>query len=343
MAAMRAITMSGYGGTEVLQLSEIEAPACGHDDVLVRVRAASINPVDTKIRGGSQRVAIPLRFPHVLGMDLAGDVIEVGSNVREFAVGDRVFGSPSHKRMGSYAEVACVRASELAKMPSSVGYVEAASLPLAALTAWDSLVRHGHLERGQRVLIQAGAGGVGSLAIQIAKHFGATVYATSSARNIEFLRELGTDVPIDYAKEKYDEVAKGCDIVVDCLGPEHFDRTLAMTRKGGIFIALTAGIPEAVQEHGPFFGLLAAFFHLVGFWLVARFSRNVKFKPIARKPDGEVLAKIADLVDQGALRPIVERVLPLEDAALAHRISEEGRSRGKVVLTMDAAAETAPA
>lgn len=335
---MRAIQISAYGDASVLELNETAAPTPGPGDVLVAVRAAAINPVDTKIRGGSQRAAIRLKFPAILGMDLAGDVIAVGSGVTGFAVGDRVFASPSHKRMGSYAEVASVKASELAKMPTSSTYVEAASLPLAVLTAWDSLVRFGKIKKGMRVLIQAGAGGVGSLAIQLAKHFGAKVYATSSARNLDFLRELGTDVPIDYAKEQYDEVAKDCDIVVDSLGPEHFDRHLAMLTRGGTFIALTAGIPEAVKKHGPILGLVAVFANLAYFLLKARITKGVRFYPIARKPDGEVLAQIAKLVDEGKVRPIIDKVLPMAEVREAHRLSEEGRSRGKVVLEMTPAA-----
>lgn len=331
---MRAITISSYGDPSVLHLSEAEKPRPARDEVLIAVRAAAINPVDAKIRTGSQRAIIHLDFPAILGMDLAGDVIALGRDVKDFVVGDKVYGSPNHKRMGSYAEFAAVKASELAKMPTSSSYVEAASLPLAVLTAWDSLVRHGRIEKGMRVLIQAGAGGVGSLAIQLAKHFGATVYATSSSRNLELLRELGADVPIDYTKEKYDEVAKDCDLVVDSLGPEHFERTLAMVKKGGTIIGLTAGIPEAVEKHGVVFGMIAAIWTLAAFLIKARLTKGVRFLPITRKPDGKILAQIARLVDDGDLKAIIDTVLPLEDARKAHELSEGGRSRGKVVLEM---------
>lgn len=331
---MRAITISGYGDPSVLHLAEAEKPRPARDEVLIAVRAAAINPVDAKIRSGSQRSIIHLEFPAVLGMDLAGDVVAVGRDVTSLAVGDKVFGSPNHKRMGSYAEFAAVRASELAKMPTTSTYVEAASLPLAVLTAWDSLVRHGKIKKGMRVLIQAGAGGVGSLAIQLARHFGAHVYATSSARNIELLRELGTDVPIDYAKEQYDEVAKDCDLVVDSLGPDHFERTLAMVKKGGTIVGLTAGIPEAVEKHGPVFGLVAAIWTLAVFLVRARVTKGVRFLPITRKPDGAVLAQIARLVDDGELRAIIDTVLPLGEAQKAHELSEAGRTRGKIVLSI---------
>ena len=331
---MRAVTISSYGAPSVLLAATADKPRPAPDEVLIAVRAAAVNPVDAKIRAGSQRAVIHLEFPAILGMDLAGDVIAVGKHVRDFAVGDKVYGSPNHRRMGSYAEFAAVKASELAKMPTTSSYVEAASLPLAVLTAWDSLVRHGKIKKGMRVLIQAGAGGVGSLAIQLAKHFGATVYATSSARNLDLLRDLGTDVPIDYAKEKYDEVAKDCDLVVDSLGPEHFERTLAMVKQGGTIIGLTAGIPEAVDKHGVVFGMIAALWTLASFLVRARLTKGVRFLPITRKADGSVLARIARLVDDGELRAIIDTVLPLEEAAKAHQLSEGGRTRGKIVLDM---------
>ena len=235
---MRAIQLTGYGDPSLLALGEAELPRLGPNDLLVRVRAAAVNPVDAKIRAGAQRALMRPQMPAVLGMDLAGDVLEVGANVprtgaRAFAVGDRVFASPTHRRMGAYAEIASVDAREAAKMPASSSYGEAASLPLAALTAWDSLVRHGRLERGQRVLVQAGAGGVGSLAIQIARHLGAEVFATASTRNLALLEQLGAHHAIDYTKERYEDVAKESDLVVESLGVDHFARALEATRRGG--------------------------------------------------------------------------------------------------------------
>lgn len=334
---MRAIRLSGYGDPSLLHLDlDAPDPVIGPHDLLVAVRAAAVNPIDAKIRAGAQRAVIRPLMPAVLGMDLAGDVIAVGSAVRGFSVGDAVFASPSHRRMGAYAELAAVDAREAALKPASLPYDEAASLPLAALTAWDSLVRHGHLAKGQRVLIQAGAGGVGSLAIQIAKHLGAEVYATSSKKNLELLRELGADHPIDYRAADYAEIARGCDLVVDSLGIDDCRRALGAVRRGGRIIGLTSGIPEAVARFGPWLGLLAVGANLAAFTARAWLTKNVVFRPIARKSDGEILAKLAGLVDEGALKPVVEEVLPLSDAAEAHRRIERGRTRGKLVLSMSA-------
>jgi NADPH:quinone reductase-like Zn-dependent oxidoreductase len=331
---MLAARLLEYGDPSSFRMAEVPAPSMGRGDLLVAVRAAGVNPIDAKIRAGSQRAVVRPHFPAVLGMDLAGDVVAVGEDVRGFAIGDAVFASPSHRRMGAYAEIASVDAREVAHKPKCLSYVEAASLPLAALTAWDALVRHGRLRAGQRVLVQAGAGGVGSLAIQIAKHLGAEVYATSSARNIELLRELGADHAIDYERDRYEVVAQGCDLVVDSLGMDHCRRALTAVRRGGRIIALTTGMPEAVARHGPWLGLLSVAAGLLGFATRARLTKNVAFRPIARKCDGEALAHIGALVEKGALRPLIEAVLPFAEVGEAHRRIEEGRSRGKLVLTM---------
>jgi NADPH:quinone reductase-like Zn-dependent oxidoreductase len=334
---MRAVRLLRYGDPSLLRLDEnAPDPQVGPHDLLVAVRAAAVNPIDAKIRAGYQRAVIRPPFPAVLGMDLAGDVVAVGSAVRGFAVGDAIFASPSHRRMGSYAELAAVDAREAARKPASLSYVDAASLPLAGLTAWDALVRHGQLARGQRVLVQAGAGGVGSLAIQIAKHLGAEVYATSSKRNLELLRKLGADHAIDYAADDYAEIARGCDLVVDSLGMADCHRALGAVRRGGRIIGLTTGIPEAVTRFGPWLGLLAVGAGLAAFTARAKLTKNVTFRPIARKSDGKALAHLAALVEQGVLEPLVEAVLPLEEAAEAHRRIELGRTRGKLVLAMSA-------
>jgi len=333
---MRAVRLAAYGDPSVLRMGEAPEPTIGPHDVLVAVRAAAVNPIDAKIRAGAQRAIVRPRLPAVLGMDLAGDVVAAGERVTKLRVGDRVFASPSHRRMGAYAELAAVDAREAARMPAKLSYVEAASLPLAVLTAWDALVRYGALQPGQRVLVQAGAGGVGSLAIQLAKHLGGEVLATASARNLDLLAALGADRPIDYARERYEEVARDCDVVVESLGPSHYARALAATKRGGRILALTTGLPEASREHGPWLGLLAVGAELAGFAMRAYASKRVRFRPMTRQPDGDVLARIADLVDEGALRPLVEDVLPLADAAEAHRRIETGRSRGKLVLDVAA-------
>jgi NADPH:quinone reductase-like Zn-dependent oxidoreductase len=330
---MRAIRFERYGGPDVLELGRAPVPVPGRRDVLVEVRAAAVNPVDCKFRAGTHRAVIRKTLPVTPGMDLSGVVRAVGAGVTDFRVGDAVFASPHHRRMGAYAELALVAERELAHKPERLDHVEAASLPLAALTAWDALVRHGRVQPGERVLIQAGAGGVGSIAIQLAKHLGAEVSTTASAANHELVRSLGADLAIDHHRERYEVAARGSDLVIDSLGPQHWRRALECVRPGGRIVALTTGLPDAVARRGPWLGLALAAAEIVLFTLRARVTRGVRFVAMAREPNGATLAKIARLVDTGAIRPVLDSVLPLSEAAEAHRRVETGRSRGKVVLS----------
>lgn len=331
---MRAALLREYGPPEALAVAEVPEPHVGPLDVLVRVAAAAVNPVDTKIREGYQRAIIRLRLPAVLGMDVSGTVVRVGARVTGFAPGDEVWASPHHARQGGYAELVAIRASEVARKPASLTHVEAASLPLVALTAWDALVRHGKLTAGQRVLIQAGAGGVGTAAIQLARHLGAEVLTTASAKNHELVKRLGAHVAIDYRTERYEDVARDVDLVIDSLGGEDLSRALATVRRGGRIVGLMSGMPEAAKTYGPSLGALVAGLRLARLAARARLTKGVRFMPIARKPDGAVLAGLARLVDEGALTPVVEATFPLEEVAAAHRRLETGRVRGKLVLTV---------
>lgn len=331
---MRAVQIDRYGGPEVLRVRDVPEPTCGPDDVRVRVRAASINPVDFKIRGGYQRAVVRPRLPATLGMDVSGEVLEVGARVRGLRAGDEVFSSPSHRRMGCYAEQVVVRADELAKKPATIDHEQAASLPLVGLTAWDALVGSCALEPGQRVLVQAGSGGVGTFAIQLAKHLGAEVLTTCSERNHELVRDLGADVAIDYRRERYEDVARGVDAVLESMGGEHVERALSTVRRGGRVALITAGLPDYTKRYGAYLGVGALALSLAWRMGVARLRYGARLRMVTRRPDGENLAKLAALVDDGAIRPVVDRVFALEDAAEAHRYLETGRARGKVVLAV---------
>lgn len=329
---MRAVLLDAYGPPENLRLGEVAAPVPGPGDVTLDVVATSINPVDTKIRAGHQRAIIGLRFPAILGMDVSGVVTAIGPRVTGVAVGDAVFASPSHRRMGSWAERIAVRASEIAPKPASLDHAAAASLPLVGLTAWDALVRHGRLRPGQRVLIQAGAGGVGTIAIQLAKHLGAEVLTTCSGANVELVRSLGADRAIDHTREDYETSARGVDLVVDGLGGEHLPRALRTVRPGGRIVALTTGLPEAAKRCGPWLGAGSVFASLGGFAARCLVTRNVRFIPMARRPDGATLGQLAALVEQGVIRPVIDRELDLDAIVEANHRMESGRSRGKIVL-----------
>lgn len=333
-AQMRAMQLSRFGGPDALVLATLPTPTVGPRDVLIKAIAIAINPVDCKTRAGYQRAIIPMRPPCVLGMDVSGQVVAVGSAVRAFKVGDEVVSSPSHKRQGCYAEFVAVDEAEVALKPAGLSHVDAASLPLVGLTAWDSLCRATQVGPGTKVLIQAGAGGVGSVAVQMAKHRGATVYATASARNIALLEELGVDHPIDYTSQDWRQAAAGVDVIVDSLGDQALTDAVEVVRPGGVVISLMSGLPEAAKRYGPYLGFGAVLTRMTRLIVGARLRRQVTLKPVARKPDGEALAQLMALVAQGKIKPLVEEVFDFEALPQAHERLEQGRTRGKLVLTL---------
>ncbi len=330
---MRAARIHEYGAPELLKVEDVERPQPGPKDVLVRVLASSVNPVDFKIRGGHQRAVIRLRFPWILGMDLSGVVESVGAKVTQFSPGDEVFSSPSHFRMGCYAEYVAVREDELARKPASLDHLQAASIPLVGLTAYQALMNSAQLRAGERVLIQAGSGGVGTFAIQLAKHVGAHVITTCSERNHELVRALGADEVIDYHKTPFEEAAGKVDVVMDTIGGDHLDRALKILKPGGRLLSITPRMPDFTKKYGPALGLVMLGFRIASLWLRARFSGG-KMSVVTRSPSGAELQKIAALIEEGAIKPAIDKVFPLEKIVEAHRYMETGRARGKVVIDL---------
>lgn len=333
---MKAAQIYEYGGPEVFRVEEIDEPTLGPKDVLVRVHASSVNPVDCKIRQGIQRAMIHYKLPHVLGLDVSGVVTQVGARVTHFKVGDEVFSSPTHRRQGTYAEVVAIDESEVAHKPKNLTHAEAASIPLVGLTVFQLFEKRGGVKAGQRVFVQAGAGGVGSFAIQLAKHCGASVATTCSARNVELVRELGADVVVDYTKERYDDVlgteAQKQDWVLDTLGGEHRDRALSVLRRGGHLASIQGGFPQHVEKFGVYLGTLTAVLSMLWFQMCVRLFRGVRAHWVLRKPSGRDLSEIAKLIEAGTIRPLIDSSFPLEQISEAHRKSESGRARGKIVI-----------
>lgn len=329
---MRAARIHAYGPPEVLVIDDVPEPVAGPRDVLIEVHASSVNPVDTKIRSGGQRGVIRYSLPHTLGLDVSGVVKAVGDRVTEFEVGDEVVSSPTHRRPGCYADYVAIDASAVAKKAPSLSHTDAASLPLVALTAWQGLVDFGGVKEGDRVFVQAGSGGVGSVAIQIAKHFGAHVATTCSTRNVELVESIGADQIIDYTKEDYAAVLSDIDIVVDNLGYEHLPKARAILKRGGCLAMNVGGIPAATKAYGPNLGAVVALSNVVGFTVASRLFHGVRAKSVLRPSDGGRLAKIMALCEEGAIRPVVDSILPLEEIVDAHRRSETGRARGKIVI-----------
>lgn len=306
MDTMKAVRIHRFGGPEVLRYEDVARPQPKPEDVLIRVHAAGVNPVDWKIREGYMKDR-PL--PLIPGWDVSGVVETVGADVAGWKKGDAVFSRPDISRDGAYAEYIAVRASELALKPKTIDHVQAAAIPLAALTAWQSLFDAGGLSAGQKVLIHAAAGGVGSLAVQLAKWKGAHVIGTASARNQEFLRKLGADETIDYQKTRFEDAVHDADMVFDTIGGDTQKRSWQVLKKGGILVSIVSRPSESeAAAHG------------------------VRHGYVFVQPNAQQLAEIARLVDTGKVRPIVETVLPLAEARRAQELSQAGHVRGKIVL-----------
>lgn len=310
MSTMKAIRIRSFGGPDVLELVEVEKPVPRDNEVLIKVRAASVNPVDYKIRSGSYPMVKQDQLPKVLGRDVAGEVARCGRTASNFREGDTVYamldGGP-----GGYAEYVTVRADLVAPMPSQLDYRAAAAVPLAGLTAWQGLFDHGHLQAGQRVLIHGGAGGVGHFAVQFAKARDATVATTVAAGDAEFVRHLGADQVIDYARERFEDEVRDVDLVLDLVAGDTQERSWAVLKDGGTMISSLAKPSEAkAREHHARAGNFVA------------------------HPDRGELIEIGRLIDEGKVHPHVSAVFELKEAAEAQTQLERHHAQGKVVLQM---------
>jgi NADPH:quinone reductase-like Zn-dependent oxidoreductase len=329
---MKAFVVTKYKAP--VQLADVAEPTVGERDVLVQVQAAGLNLLDEKIRAGDFKQILPYRLPLILGNDVAGTVVQVGAKVRGFRPGDEVYARPGKDRIGTFAERIAIAESDLALKPASISIQEAGSLPLVALTAWQALVERGNVQAGQKVLIHGGAGGVGSIAIQLAKHLGATVATTAGSANADFVRELGADIVIDYRTQDFAHLLSGYDLVLDSLGGENLEKSLRVLRRGGKAIGI-AGPPDPAfaREIGT-----NAVLRLVIAGLSSGIRRQarklgVSYEFLFMRASGDQLRQIAALVDSGALRPVVGKVLPFDQLPQALGALEKGGIRGKAVLS----------
>jgi NADPH:quinone reductase-like Zn-dependent oxidoreductase len=313
---MQAITQDSLGGPEVLHPTRLPVPEPLPTEVQVKVHAAGVNPVDWKSRAGGGMAGVLGDPPFVLGWDVSGVVTKVGFGVHTLKAGDEVYGMPWFPReAGAYAAYVTAPSRQFALKPATLDHVRAAAVPLAALTAWQTLVDTAHVEKGQRVLVHAAAGGVGHFAVQIAKHLGAHVIGTARAEKHDWLRSLGADEVVDYTSVRFEEAVHDVDAVIDLVGDgidETSTRSLETLRDGGILIAVPSGVSPDLVEKAEKRGLRASAFLV--------------------EPDGPALTRIAGLIDAGAIDVEVADVLPLDQAAEAHRRGETGRTRGKLVL-----------
>lgn len=315
-STMRAVVQHAFGGPEVLRVEQVPRPAPLPTEVLVQVRAAGINPVDWKTRAGKGMAGVLGEPPFTVGWDVSGVVAEVGFGVTTLKPGDEVFGMPWFPRAaGAYAEYVTAPTRQFARKPTNISHEQAAATPLAALTAWQALVDTAHVESGQRVLIHAAAGGVGHLAVQFAKHFGAYVIGTASSGRHAWLSELGADELIDYTTTRFEHAVKDVDLVIDLVGDAHENtstRSLDVLRPGGLIVAIPSGASADLDR--------------------AAEARGVRSTGILVEPDGAALARIGGLIEAGEVVVSVEEVFPLDQVARAHAKGEAGRTRGKLVL-----------
>lgn len=329
---MRAYVMHRFGGPGVAAFEDVAAPVPRPRDVTIAVRAASLNPIDFKLRDGKVKFVSRPPLPIILGCDVAGVITAVGPEVRAWKVGDEVCARLEKDRMGGLAEQVCADESVVARRPASVGFAEAASLPLAGLTALQALREVAAVQPGQRVLVHAGAGGVGSLAIQLAKHLGAQVLATTSTKNVELVRSLGADLVLDYTQGPI--AARDLDMVFDTLGGDSELDSLARCRPGGIVVGVS-GMPDLAFARTSMPAWIRP-----AIWLITRRRRAAERKTGARfhflfmRADGAQLAELCALVDAGTLRPLIHRTYPFAETAEAFAELERGRARGKIVVEL---------
>lgn len=334
---MQAFFIERY--KDVGKLGQLPEPSVGDNDVLVQVHAASVNALDAKIRKGEFKLILPYRFPLVLGNDLAGVVVGVGRNVRQFKAGDEVYGRPPDNRIGSFAELIAVNEDALALKPRNLDMEQAASLPLVALTAWQVLVETAQVKPGQKVFIHAGSGGVGTIAIQLAKHLGAFVATTTSTRNVGWVKGLGADVVIDYRTQAFESTLRDYDVVLNSLGPDVLDKSFQVLKSGsGARLISISGppTPAFAEQQGLSWGLKQALRFLS--WRVRRKAAKlgVNYDFVFMRAHGEQLRQITGLVESGAIQPEIDRVFPLDAVQEALAYVESGRAKGKVVIRVRA-------
>ena len=330
---MKAFIVDRYSKKSIGRVAEVPEPEVRDDDVLIQIHAASVNLLDVKIRNGEFKLVLPYRMTLVLGHDVAGTVVRVGSRVQKFKPGDEVYARPDDFRIGAFAEYIAIKEASLAHKPANLTMEQAASVPLVALTAWQVLVEVTKIKKGQKVFIQAGSGGVGTIAIQLAKHLGAFVATTTSTSNVEWVKALGADVVIDYKKQDFATALRDYDVVLNSLGNDELNKSLQVLKPGGQLISISGpATPEFATEQKlawPLKQVLRLLSH--GIRKKAK-QRGVSYAFLFMRADGNQLGKITELIESGAIRPTVDRGFPLDATADALAYVAQGRAKGKVVI-----------
>jgi len=330
---MKAFIIDRYGSGARLRVGEMPDPVIRGDDVLVQIHAAGVNVLDSKIRSGELKLLLPYRLPLILGNDVAGVVLRVGARVRRFKPGDEVYARPDQDRIGTFAELISIKEDSVAKKPKNLTMEEAASIPLVGLTAWQALIEKAGLKKGQKVFIQAGSGGVGTFAIQLATHVGATVAATTSTANVNLVRSLGADIVIDYKREDFGNVLSDYDVVLHSLDKVTLEKSLRVLKPGGRLISISGPPdPDFARDMGASW-MLRVVMRVLSYGVRVKAKRGqVNYSFLFMRANGDQLTEITALIDSGIIRPVVDRVFPFESTNEALAYVEAGRARGKVVV-----------
>jgi alcohol dehydrogenase len=330
---MKAFIIDKYKSKDGGRIGQMPDPELQADDVLIAVYAAGVNLLDSKIRSGEFKLILPYKPPFILGHDVAGIVTRVGPNVKQFKVGDEVYARPADHRVGTFAEFIAVKEADVALKPQKLTMEEAASIPLVGLTAWQALIEKGNLKKGQKVFIQAGSGGVGTFAIQLAKHLGATVATTTSEANIELVKSMGADVIIDYKKDDFEKILHGYDLVLNSQDGKTLEKSLRILKPGGKLISISGPPdPDFAKEIGaPWFVKLIMSVLSSGVRKKAK-QLNVSFSFLFMRANGSQLGEITSLINSGVIKPVMDKVFPFESTKQALTYVESGRAKGKVVV-----------
>lgn len=332
---MKAFIIDLYGKKAVGRIGERPDPGIGQTDVLIQIHAAGVNMLDVKIRNGEFKPILPYTLPLVLGNDVAGVVVAVGSDVKGFKPGDEVYARPEQERMGSFAELICLHEESVALKPAHLTMVQAASVPLVALTAWQVLVETAKVKKGQRVLIHAGSGGVGTIAIQLAKHLGAFVATTTSTQNVEWVKALGADVVIDYKTQHFESLLQGYDVVLNSLGSDELEKSLNVLKPGGHLISISGPPTPAFAEQQKLNRVLKQVMRLLSYGIRKKARKQgVAYSFVFMRASGAQLKEVTRLIEAGIIKPILDRTFAFQQTADALAYVEQGRAKGKVVVQL---------
>jgi NADPH:quinone reductase-like Zn-dependent oxidoreductase len=332
---MKAFILKRYGKKEKLLLTERPEPVVKPYEVLVQVHAAAVNLLDSKLRNGEFKLILPYKPPFILGHDVAGVITKVGPNVSKFKVGDDVYARPADLRIGTFAEFISINEADVALKPKNISMVEAASIPLVGLTAWQALIEKANLKQGQKIFIQAGSGGVGTIAIQLAKHLGAITATTTSGANIDLVKSLGADIVIDYRKDDFERVLRDYDVVLNSQDSKTLEKSMNILKAGGKIISISGPPdPQFGEQIGANWFLKIALRILSAGARKRAKRRNVNFAFLFMRAQGEQLDQITKLIEAGVIKPVIDRVFPFEQTNEAMAYIETGRAKGKVVIKM---------